>query len=91
MSLTIKKKSNDVFVVTVCKSETTVHTVTVTNKMLNDLTKNRISKESLLEFSFHFLLDREPNTLILSSFDIIVISKYFSDYQNEVRKWCDES
>ena len=63
MSLTIKKKSNDVFVVTVCKSETTVHTVTVTNKMLNDLTKNRISKESLLEFSFH-RIDRCPQILL---------------------------
>ena len=40
---------------------------------------------------FKFLLDREQNTSILSSFDINVISKYFSDYKGEVRRWCDES
>ena len=91
MSLSIKKFSDDVFTVTVAETSTTTHTVTITNQSLNDLTENNVTKTQLLEFSFKFLLEREPNTSILSSFDINVISKYFSDYRDKVRRWCDES
>ena len=89
MSISIKKRTDDVFVVTVADSITTTHTVTVTDQSLTDLTDNNVTKTQLLEFSFNFLLDREPNTSILSSFDINVISRYFSDYRDEVRRWCD--
>ena len=91
MSISIKKRTDDVFVVTIADSITTTHTVTVTDQSLTDLTDNNVTKTQLLEFSFNFLLDREPNTSILSSFDINVISKYFSDYKDEVRRWCNES
>ena len=91
MSISIEKRTDDVFVVTVTDSVTTTHTVTITNQSLTDLTDNNVTKTQLLEFSFNFLLDREPNTSILSSFDINVISRYFSDYKDEVRRWCDES
>ena len=89
MSISIKKLRDDVFQVTVADSMTTTHEVTVTDQSLSDLTDDKVTKEQLLEFSFNFLLDREPNTSILSSFDIHVISKYFSDYRDEVRRWCD--
>ena len=91
MSISIKKRTDDVFLVTVADGMTTTHTVTVTDQILNDLTDNNVTKTQLLKFSFNFLLDREPNTSILSSFDINVISKYFSDYGDKVRRWCDES
>ena len=91
MSISIKKLNDDVFEVTVADSITTVHEVTVTDQNLTDLTDNNVTKTQLLEFSFEFLLERESNTSILSSFDINVISKYFSDYRDEVRRWCDES
>ena len=91
MSLSIKKLSDDVFTVTVAETSTTTHTVTVTDQSLNDLTDNNVTKTQLLKFSFNFLLDKELNTSILSSFDISVISSYFSDYKDEVRRWCDES
>ena len=89
MSISIKKRTDDVFVVTVADGITTTHTVTVTDQSLTDFTDNNVTKTQLLEFSFNFLLDREPNTSILSSFDINVISKYFSDYRDEVRRWYD--
>ena len=89
MSVSIKKLTDDVFGVTVTKTSTTTHTVTVTDQSLTDLTDNNATKTQLLEFSFNFLLDREPNTSILSSFDINLISKYFSDFGAEVRRWCD--
>ena len=91
MSLSIKKLSDDVFTVTVAETSTTTHTVTITDQSFDDLTDNSVTKTQLLEFSFKFLLEREPNTSILSSFDINVISKYFSDYRDKVRRWCDES
>ena len=91
MSLSIKKLSDDVFTVTVAETSTTTHTVTITDQSLNDLTDNNVTKTQLLDFSFKFLLEREPNTSILSSFDINVITKYFPDYREEVRRWCDES
>ena len=89
MSVSIKKLSDDVFEVTVAKTSTTTHTVTVTDQSLIDLTDNNVTKTKLLEFSFKFLLDREPNTSILKSFDINVISRYFSDYRDEVKRWCN--
>ena len=90
-SISIEKRDDNVFEVTVADSVTTTHTVTVTDQSLTDLTDNNTAKTQLLEFSVNFLLDREPNTSILSSFDINVISRYFSDYGDEVRRWCDES
>ena len=62
MSIKIENKSNDVFSVIVSDTNTTNHMVTVTDETLLDLTDNRVSKTSLLEFPFKFLLDREPNT-----------------------------
>ena len=91
MSFSITKLSDDVFEVTVTDSVTTTHTVTVTDQSLTDLAGDNTTKTELLEFSFNFLLNREPNTSILSSFDINVISRYFSNYRDEVRRWCDES
>ncbi len=91
MSISIKKLSDDVFEVTVAKNSITTHTVTVTDQTLGALTDDNATKTQLLEFSFKFLLDREPNTSILASFDINVISRYFPDYRVEVKRWCDES
>ena len=91
MSVSIKKLSDDVFEVTTAKTSITTHTVTVTDQSLSDLSDDNVTKTQLLKFSFRFLLEREPNTSILSSFDINVISKYFSNYKDEVRRWCDES
>ena len=91
MSISIEKRTDDVFLVTVSDTVTTTHTVTVTDQNLRDLTVNELTKTHLLELSFDFILDREPNTSILLSFDITVISQYFSDYRDEVKRWCDES
>ena len=89
MSISIKKQTDDDFVVTVAGKVTTAHEVTITGKMLRDLTNGRTEKKRLLEFSFKFLLDREPNASIMSSFEITVNSQYFPDYKKEVSRWCD--
>ena len=80
----IEKLTEDVFKVTVSGSIATQHEVTVTDIAYQHLTSGRITKEELLDFSFKFLLDREPNTSILSQFDITVISQYFPEYEAEL-------
>ena len=84
--MNIEKLTEGVFKVTVSGSVTTQHevTVTVTDIAHYHLTSGRTTKEELLDFSFKFLLDREPNTSILSQFDIIVISQYFPEYESEL-------
>ena len=89
MELLITELSKDKFEITVKANQLTKHVVSVTDQMLLNLTNNKISKEELLNFSFNFLLEREPNTSILSKFDIIVISKYFPEYTNKVRDICN--
>ena len=89
MELLITELSKDKFEITVNADQITKHVVSVTDQMLLNLTKNKISKEELLNFSFNFLLERESNTSILSSFDLTVISKYFPEYTNKVRDICN--
>ena len=80
----IEKLTEDVFKVTVSGSVATQHGVTVTDIAHYHLTSGRTTREELLDFLFKFLLDREPNTSILSQFDIIVISQYFPEYESEL-------
>jgi hypothetical protein len=88
LELLITELSKDKFEITVNADQITKHVVSVTDQMLFNLAKNKISKEELLNFSFNFLLEREPNTSILSKFDIIVISKFFPEYISKVENYC---
>jgi hypothetical protein len=73
-----------VFEVTVKGNRVTTHKVTVTQEYYEKLTGNAVTAEELIEESFEFLLAREPNTSILSEFNLMVISKYFPDYEQEI-------
>jgi hypothetical protein len=73
------------FEVTVHGSQVTKHEVTVTREYYEKLTSGAVSAEELLETSFAFLLAREPNTSILSAFDLTVISRYFPEYEREIK------
>ena len=87
MTISEIAKGQDTFEVTVTTQSTTTHSVTVTDAIHTKLTNGKISKETLLEKSFEFLLEREPNTSILSQFKIEVISQYFPDYVGAAGKW----
>ena len=89
MELLITELSKDKFEITVKADQLTKHIVSVTDQMLLNLTNNNTSKEELLNFSFNFLLERESNTSILSSFDLTVISKYFPEYTKKVSYKCN--
>ena len=86
MSIFIKELSDNKFEVTVNKKLITKHRVLLTDEYHDILTKKKISKKKLLKYSFQFLLERESNTSILSSFELNIISKYFPEYENEIKK-----
>ena len=87
MTISVIAKSQDTFEVVVATQSTTTHLVTVSDAIHIKLTNGKISKETLLEKSFEFLLEREPNTSILSQFKIEVIAQYFPDYVGAAGKW----
>ena len=87
-SIKITEIEKDNFLVEVSDKMKTSHNVLITDKTYKKLTNGAISKFELVERSFQFLLDREPNTSILTNFEIQIISHYFSDYANCVRTWC---
>ena len=62
------------------------HEVMVSREDLARLAPNGMTVERLVEASFGFLLAREPRESILRSFDLPVISQYFSDYEPEIRR-----
>ena len=87
-SIKITEIEKDKFLVEVSDNVKSSHNVVISDKVYQELTNSMISKYELLENSFAFLLDREPNTSILTNFEIQIISHYFSDYTNCVRRWC---
>ena len=87
MTILIKELSDEEFQVAVNEKNSTSHNVTLTDDTHKNLTNGKVSKKELIEFSFKFLLEREPNTSILSSFELSVISGYFPEYIKIVKEW----
>ena len=87
MTILIKELSDAEFQVTVNAKNPTSHKVTLTDDIHQNLTNGKVSKKELIEFSFKFLLEREPNTSILPSFELSVIFGYFPEYINTVKEW----
>jgi hypothetical protein len=67
-------------------SSETVHTVTLQRSVLQKLAGVDASPEDMLRLSFEFLLEREPKESILARFDVPVISRYFPEYEREIRR-----
>ena len=91
MTILIKELSDEEFQVAVNEKNSTSHNVTLTDDTHQNLTNGKVSKKELIEFSFKFLLEREPNTSILSSFELSVISGYFPEYIKTVEEWSTEN
>ena len=91
MTILIKELSDEEFQVTVNAKNSTSHNVTLTDDTYQNLTNGKVSKKELIEFSFKFLLEREPNTSILSSFELSVISEYFPEYIKIIKEWSTEN
>lgn len=74
------------FQVTVTDKSTTTHEVKVQAAYAQKLTGGKIATAQLVKKSFEFLLEREPNTSIMRSFDLSVIARYFPEYERIIGK-----
>lgn len=63
----------------------TEHTVEVTAADLARLAPGAADPVDLVRRSFEFLLEREPKEAILRTFDLMVIGRYFPDYERSLR------
>ncbi|MGC9453711.1 MAG: hypothetical protein ACP5HU_02500 [Phycisphaerae bacterium] len=84
--INVEKLNDSQFKVTVSNGSTTTHTVTVGEDYYQKLTGGSVPPEALVARSFEFLLERESNTSILSSFELPVIGRYFPEYEDEIRR-----
>ena len=80
----VSRKDAKTFVVTVNGRTTTTHTVTLEPDYYDKLAGGKVTPEKLIEKSFEFLLERESNTSILSSFDLPLINRYFPEYEKSI-------
>lgn len=63
----------------------TMHEVLLDEQDYLRLKKPVETPEQLLERSFQFLLEREPNTSILSEFNLMLINTYFPEYEQVMK------
>jgi hypothetical protein len=84
--VTVEQINETTFKVTVADGVTTTHTVTLTQDYWRKLTGGQVAPAKLVHKSFEFLLEREPNTSILRTFDLPVIQNYFPDFERHIRK-----
>jgi hypothetical protein len=80
-SVRVMKKEPDVYKVEVAAAQPTLHCITAGVGDVECLTGGKANAER-----FRFLLERESNTSILRSFRITDISRYFPEYEREIRR-----
>jgi hypothetical protein len=80
----VNHSSGEQWLVTIKSTVTTHHRVKATKRDTERLAAGR-STEELIQESFRFLLEREPNTSILASFDLPLIGRYFPEYEKEIK------
>lgn len=64
----------------------TLHTVTLSADYHRQLCGGTLTHEWVLIQAFRFLLEHEPNTEILRSFDLQDISRYYPEFEDEIRR-----
>ena len=82
--ITVEPIDTKTYKVSVQGRTSTTHTVTLSPEYYEKLTGKQVSPELLIEKSFEFLLERESNTSILSTFDLPVINRYFPEYERTI-------
>ena len=67
------------------KSETS-HTVTLKTVDYDRVAAGKIEPAELVRLSFEFLLENEPKESILTRFDLSIISRYFPNFEPEMKQ-----
>ncbi len=68
----------------------TRHRVTLSQQDYRRLTAGRGTPEACVEAAFRFLLDREPKESILPRFDLMIIARYFPEFERALPRYLDE-
>ena len=84
--ISVEAIDNNSFKVSVTKDSSTEHIVLLNDSFHQDVSNNKLTKTELIAKSFEFLLKRESNQSILKKFNLEVISQYFPEYIDEIKK-----
>ena len=84
MKINITEINKNLFDVNIEDKVETTHTIELDDTYHLKLTKGKLEKKQLILLSIQFLLKREPNSAILSSFELQLISTYFPEFENEI-------
>ncbi len=87
MTITIESIDNYSFSVYIKSEKYTQHTVIFSDKVRESYNLGHIQKNVIIKYAFEFLLMREPNTSILTSFSIDLISNYFPEFQTKLQEY----
>ena len=84
--ISVESIDNNSFSVSVTMDSSTEHIVLLNDRFHQDVTNNKLTKTELITHSFEFLLKRESNQSILKKFNLEIISQYFPEYIDEIKK-----
>ena len=87
MNVEVNSIGDDDFLVKVSGATSTEHRVTLTDAYWEQIWNRRLPKKDVIARSFAFLLEREPNSSILRTFDLPVIQRYFGEYEGKAATW----
>ena len=87
MSVEVETIGDDDFLVKVSAATSTEHRVTLTDAYWEQMWNRGLPKKEIVSRSFAFLLEREPNSSIMRTFDLPVIRRYFSEYEGIAATW----
>ena len=87
MTITIESIDNDTFSVSINSAKDTHHTVTFSDELRESYNLGHIQKDIIIKYAFEFLLVRESNTTILSSFSVDLISNYFPEFKTRLLEY----
>ncbi|MGH9573482.1 MAG: hypothetical protein ACRD40_08130 [Candidatus Acidiferrales bacterium] len=83
----VKNAGGNTYAVRVTEGKTeSTHRVALEDRDYARLANGDVPPEELIRLSFEFLLEHESKESILESFDLTVISRYFPQYEREIKK-----
>ena len=87
MNVEVETIGENDFLVKVNAATSTEHRVTLTDAYWEQIWNRSLPKKEIVSRSFAFLLEREPNSSIMRTFDLPVIQRYFSEYEGITATW----
>ena len=87
-NIEVRKSAEGAYEVRVIEGKSvSMHRVTLADEDCTRLTTGKIAPEELIRRSFEFLLEHESKESILARFDLTVISRYFPQYEREIKAY----